>query len=151
MPKKIYNNILIATELSPISSFVVDRAKHLAKVHDAELSIVHAILPTITYASIYFTPEIQENLIKDAREKMAELGTKFKIKKSNQYVLVGDPKEAILDLAKEIKADLIIVGSHHRSWFSPLLGSTASNVVSRAECDVLTIPMRDIAKAHIKK
>ena len=79
---------------------------------------------------------------------LINLSNKFSINKEQQLVIVGNPKEAILDVAKELKVDLIVIGSHHHSWFSPLLGSTASNIVARSECDVVTIPMREIAKSH---
>ena len=148
MTKKAYKHVLLATELSSISDFVASRAKNIANITDAKLTAIHAIMPSVTYASIYFTPEVQEELVSDAKSKLAELSEKYDIKSNNQLVVVGNPKEAILDIAEELKVDLIVIGSHHHSWFSPLLGSTANNVVSRAKCDVLTIPMREIAEAH---
>lgn len=151
MSDKVYKNVLLASELSPVGEFVARKAVNIAKSSDANLSVVHAIQPIITYAPVYFTPEIQEDMMEEAREKLAAISEKFNIKKDHQFVVLGHPKEAILDLANEIKADLIVVGSHHHSWFSPLLGSTAHNIIAQAECDVLVIPVREMAKDHHHK
>jgi len=46
-------------------------------------------------------------------------------------------------VAGEIKADLIVVGSHGRHGLGLLLGSTASSVVHHAACDVLAVRLRE--------
>lgn len=150
MEHQVYKHVLVASELSPISDFIANKAKQVANVNQAELSIVHAIQPLVTYASVYFTPDLQAEMIEDAKGKLKELSSKIGVPQENQLIVIANPKEAILDTAQQIGADLIVVGSHHHSWYSPLLGSTASSTVSRATCDVLTIPVRELAKNHIK-
>lgn len=49
----------------------------------------------------------------------------------------GDPRSVIVDEAKELSADLIIVGSHGYTGLKRrLLGSVAQTVVSHAPCPV---------------
>ena len=49
----------------------------------------------------------------------------------------GDPKSKIIDVAKEWKADLIVLGSHGRKGLQRfLMGSVAESVVRHAECSV---------------
>ena len=58
----------------------------------------------------------------------------------------GAPYAEITELAKEIKADLIIIGAHGRSPFvRMLIGSTVERVVRKATCPVLsvTIPKKE--------
>jgi len=51
---------------------------------------------------------------------------------------VGDPIEKILETAREIDADLIVVGSHGKSgWKRMLLGSVSDGVLHHAHCSVL--------------
>lgn len=55
-------------------------------------------------------------------------------------VLPGDPREVLVDTARAISADLVVVGSHGRTGIPKLvLGSVATHVVSHAPCDVLVI------------
>jgi universal stress protein F len=49
----------------------------------------------------------------------------------------GHPSTVILEYAKEIGADLIIIASHRPGLQDYLLGSTAARVVRHAECTVL--------------
>jgi nucleotide-binding universal stress UspA family protein len=55
-------------------------------------------------------------------------------------VEAGEPSDAILVAAKEVGADLIVMGTHGRTGLSRLLiGSVAEAVLRRATCPVLTI------------
>lgn len=52
-------------------------------------------------------------------------------------VVTGKPGVQITEVAREIGADLIIVGAHHPTAMDYFLGSTASRVARRADCSVL--------------
>ncbi len=52
-------------------------------------------------------------------------------------VATGKPGLRITEFAREIGADLIIVGAHHPSAMDYFLGSTAARVSRRASCSVL--------------
>lgn len=52
-------------------------------------------------------------------------------------VTIGKPGVQINDVAREIGADLIIVGAHHPSAVDYFMGSTAARVARRAPCSVL--------------
>jgi universal stress protein A len=55
-------------------------------------------------------------------------------------VATGDPADAIVRVAQEISADLIIMGTHGRTGLSHiLLGSAAEKVVRHAPCPVLIV------------
>jgi universal stress protein A len=54
----------------------------------------------------------------------------------------GDPRDALVETARQDRVDLIIVGSHGRTGLSKLLlGSVASHVVSHAPCNVLVVKL----------
>jgi nucleotide-binding universal stress UspA family protein len=53
---------------------------------------------------------------------------------------LGDPAEAIVQLAEERSADLIVVGTREPGFFERLLGHSVSASVQRnAHCDVLIV------------
>jgi nucleotide-binding universal stress UspA family protein len=52
-------------------------------------------------------------------------------------ILPGPPRNVILEVAEDWRADLIVVGSHgYRAWERLLLGSVSQAVVSHAKCSV---------------
>ncbi|HEX2037270.1 MAG TPA: universal stress protein [Chloroflexota bacterium] len=56
-------------------------------------------------------------------------------------VEVGPVVETILRLARELQADLIVVGAHRRTWLGRLLGqSVAESLLCQAACAVLAVP-----------
>jgi len=55
----------------------------------------------------------------------------------------GDPATETVGMARELRADLIVMGTSGRSGFSRwVLGSVAESVLRRAPCPVLTVPPR---------
>jgi universal stress protein A len=57
-------------------------------------------------------------------------------------VLHGDPREAIVDAAREERVDLVVLGSHGRTGLSRLvMGSVAQHVVGHAPCSVLVVKL----------
>jgi nucleotide-binding universal stress UspA family protein len=53
----------------------------------------------------------------------------------------GDPAAEILRAARALDCDVIVMGTHDRTWLRRLLrGSVAEAVVRAAPCDVLTVP-----------
>lgn len=53
------------------------------------------------------------------------------------------PKLVILEQAKKLHTDLIVMGSHGRHGISLLLGSTANGVIHHAQCDVFVVRVKE--------
>jgi nucleotide-binding universal stress UspA family protein len=54
--------------------------------------------------------------------------------------LLGDPAERLIDAARDVDADLVVVGSRsHNGTVRQVLGSVSDDVVRRAPCDVLVV------------
>jgi nucleotide-binding universal stress UspA family protein len=52
---------------------------------------------------------------------------------------VGDPAAELVDAARELEADLVVLGRRSRSLRRRVLGSVSDAVVRRAPCDVLVV------------
>ena len=78
-----------------------------------------------------------EKVLEQAR---ARLNDKFR----NVAVLIrnGDPSEQILQAAREIRADVIALGSRGMRGVSGMLGSVARNTLSHADCSVLICKLK---------
>lgn len=70
-----------------------------------------------------------------ARAYLAERGIQVELVQAS-----GQPAEAIVSLAEERNADLIVVGMRKKRFFERLVeGSVAQDVMRRATCDVLAV------------
>lgn len=137
-----YTHILVAIDLSDESAQVLSRAAALASANQAALNLVHVVEP-LTFAYGGDIPvdlsEIQQQLQTQATEQLARLAAPYNIPAENQSILIGQPVAEIHELADNLGADLIVLGSHGRKGLALLLGSTANGVLHGAKRDVLAV------------
>jgi nucleotide-binding universal stress UspA family protein len=88
-----------------------------------------------------FRDEAQQTLEKWIAEQVNELektGVKLNRKRIAAAIDFGKPAEAILALAEDVQAELIVVGTHGRKGLERLVvGSVATEVLRGAHCAVL--------------
>jgi universal stress protein A len=136
----MYKHILFATDLSDDTGYIIKKVRSLRELTGAKLSLVHVVEPLPGYSYAYLGIEdIEGQLIEEARNSLMKLGDQLSVDKKDQWVEVGPTKSKILGIADDIKADLIMCGSHGRHGLSLLLGSTANAILHGAKCDVLTV------------
>jgi nucleotide-binding universal stress UspA family protein len=76
-----------------------------------------------------------------AHEVAAEVATAAELPHARPLGDVGDPAEAILAAVRHSRSDVVVVGSHDRSWFSRLVNPSVTNaVVDGAGIPVLVVP-----------
>lgn len=139
----MYENILVAIDLSNDTQPVIDNALRMAGNDPAKLSLVHVVEPVAGAYSmdIYALNigELQQEAIAFAEQRMKKVGKDLGIASERTHCLLGAPASEIRALAAEINADAIVIGSHGHSGWKILLGSTAIKVLHGATCDVLTV------------
>ena len=135
--------LLVPTDFSEHGTAALDYAAALAAKLDGRVHLLHVItLPIygldITGAA---TATMIDELTMGAQEELDKLiaarpGTPF----GKPLLRIGDARDVIDAMAKELKADLIVLGTHGRRGFSRLvMGSVAEAVVRTAPCSVLTV------------
>lgn len=139
----IYTHLLVGLDLSPEESLQVARkAVELARLYNARLSLIHVIEP-VTFAYAGDIPmdltETQLALEEQAEKRLASFTQQLGYEVSHSKVVIGQTAAELRETAADLGADLIIVGSHGRHGLALLLGSTASDVLHGAKCDVLAI------------
>lgn len=137
----MYKIILHPTDLLENHYALCEQAAKLAAYFHADLYLLHVIQPpaALQIAQGLGFAEIAEPAREDALSVINLLCDPLSIPKKNAFVQIGSIKHAILEKAQELHADLIIIGSHSTTQFSPFLGSTAYSTLNHAPCDVLTI------------
>jgi len=133
----MYESILVPIEMGQIerSQMMLGAARQLL-AKGGKITCL-SVLPEIPgYVAASLPEGLGEKLAKDANAALSgaiqEAGIDAAID-----IRIGHPAHTILDVAKEIGAGLIVVGSHKPGLEDYLLGSTASRVVRHATCHVL--------------
>jgi universal stress protein A len=138
-----YKNVLVAVDLAGDMDEALKRA--IERVGDgATLSVVHVLEPAYYYYGMEpalgtLPPSFEEDMLKRAKEQLAEVGSRYGVPPARQYLERGHAATQILRLAQDKGVDLIVVGSHGRHGWRLLLGSTANAVLHGARCDVLAV------------
>lgn len=140
-PKKI----LVPTDHSDAAESALDYAIAFAKSVGAEVTVLHAYdIPLAAFPEgiPVDTADLVTALVNAARESLAACVTKRKDcgVKVTPILKPGDARDVIHEVAAEIGADLIVMGTHGRRGIArALLGSVAENVVRMADRPVLTV------------
>ena len=144
------HTILHPTDFSEHSKYAFWLACALARDYGARLVIVHVVAaPAIVYGEGVVPPNAEE-LRAAAREQLDGLRVPQGNVRAERRLQEGDAVTAILGVAQELHADLIVMGTHGRTGLGRLLmGSVAEQVVRKASCPVLTVkmPLPEVAPA----
>lgn len=139
--------ILIALDDSPHSDRALDFVTRMRWPAGSRVIVASTLQPV---ASTLVAPQepgmASTALLEEQRRHLEELvaraeGTLREFGFSTEgRVLVGDPREALLEVAQAERADLLVVGSQGRTGIAKLmLGSVSSHVVTHAPCSVLVV------------
>jgi universal stress protein F len=139
----MYKSILAALDGSPRTELVLRHAERLADAHGAALHLCRAInvpvgIPLEAWA--LSGQELTEHLLEDGERDLAALRGQLRVPLAGrQFVRVGRPAQVICELADQIPADVIVLGSHGFDVLDRFLGTTAARVVNHAHCSVLVV------------
>ena len=138
-------NILVPIDFSSLSEHALDYAVTLATRLDAKVHLLNAIgIPVmgVPELGLAMTASVIDRLVKDTQGALEKLADTRRSSGTIGDVMLrtGDARDLILQACEEVKADLIVMGTHGRRGVSrALLGSVAESVVRSAPCPVLTI------------
>jgi universal stress protein A len=139
--------ILVTTDFSETSRVAFRTARALADKYEAKIVLAHIRenLPQMfvaEYAHASFS-ELQEREEEASRERLAEWGSELG-GGVEIAMATGTPHLEIVRLAEEHAADVIVIATHGRGFFShAFLGSTTERVLRRAPCAVLVVRGRE--------
>jgi nucleotide-binding universal stress UspA family protein len=138
----IPTNILVPIDFSPCAEHALDYACDLAAKLGARVHVINAIGATLPELSVALTDQMISSIRHNNAAVLAKLlEPRRKVAAFGEVAVVdNDARDAILQAARAVHADLIVIGTHGRRGLSRvLLGSVAEDVVRRAPCPVLTV------------
>jgi universal stress protein A len=147
--KDKYRHVVTAVDLSHESHQVLDVAQAVGERERAEIHVLHVIKPfqhayaginpaTLSDVGIRFEQEADQQ----ARGELRKIALSRGLSENNMQVRHGSPAREIQDLLDELRADLLVIGSHGQKGMELLLGSVANAVIHGIQCDVLAVRVR---------
>jgi nucleotide-binding universal stress UspA family protein len=141
-----YTTIVVGTDGSDSSLRAVDKAGQIAAGSDAKVIVATAYFPQSE-------DQRAADVLKDEGYKMAGNAPIYAILREardrahqagatniEEKAVIGAPVDALVDLAEEVNADLLVVGNVGLSTIAGrLLGSVPANVARRSKTDVLIV------------
>lgn len=142
-----FQHILCPTDFSESAQTALTYAGELARSHRARLTVLH-VVPTFDPMPVgaaglgdpleVVYPVSRDEVLGELRAVAERAGAP---RDAALAVDAGDPCGAIRDRAIEIRADLIVMGTHGRSGVERLvIGSVTETVLRKAPCPVLVVP-----------
>jgi nucleotide-binding universal stress UspA family protein len=135
-----WKTIVLATDGSRYSAAAAERSIAFAKAYGGELRVLSVVdVPTEFYAE---APAAVEDLVRKAKGFVADVKKQADAAGVRAETFVGEAEayQAVNNLAREQKADMIVLGSHGRTGLRRLLmGSVTEKVIGYAPCPVLVV------------
>jgi nucleotide-binding universal stress UspA family protein len=138
----MFATIVVGTNWSETAEVALVKALDLARTDGARLHVVTASPPSPPPASgatagasagASIGPDFQADVVLE--QTLERLGARDV--DVRQHTATAEPADAILSVAGEVRADLIVVGN--KGMHRRVLGSTPNTVSHRATCDVLIV------------
>lgn len=145
----VFKHILVATDFSEASRSALDLALEMARESGASLTVTHTC-ETPAFGDLAVPADLLTPVVENARARGEELVRALRGECPSAKVLirVGVPWEQTLAVAEEVRADLIVLGTHGRRGLAhALIGSVAERVIRLARAPVLTVRSRAAAPA----
>jgi nucleotide-binding universal stress UspA family protein len=140
------SRILVPTDFSPGAEAALAWAMQLAELFGAQVTILNVLDPSLGaiagfpahMASMPAYGELLETVRRESKSEMEKIAKRFP--NSKTLIREGSPRPVILDAATELRAGLIVMGTHGRTGLSHVFfGSVAEHVVRHSKIPVLTV------------
>jgi nucleotide-binding universal stress UspA family protein len=147
--------ILLAIDGSKEAELAALRAVDLADATDAELHVVHVgVVPRFLESypgTLGYERRLYDQIEEESRQLLRELSWRVKVvggTVAGTHLRMGAVSLEIVALAKELQADLIVMGCRgHRGIRRAIEGSISDAVIRHAPCPVLVVRSHESAEA----
>lgn len=156
-----YNNILVTTDFTPNSENAFRHAVMLARLNNAKIHLLHVIQQVDPAMHNFVSTVIGEDLLAEYEKNNMEKARSELKKRLDHFidielanfpndrkhiadtvVTIGHPVVKILEEAKRLDADVIVMGTHSKGALEQaFLGSVTEKVLRKANRPVFAIPL----------
>jgi len=145
MTKPLYGTIVVPTDLSEPSHQAVHHASRLAERIGARMLLLYVVEDRLPAMILAHTNQSEEEILakhrEAARASLEKLAGQLVPGAAVECVVrQGSSHEQIVELAREVGADLIVMAMHGHGFLRhALAGSTTERVLHHAPCPVLVV------------
>lgn len=141
-----WKTVLAPTDFSDCSRLALSTAVNLAESCGAGITLLHVVhLPAVTSMEQTVPTDALMNSCRECMEKIAAGIPPALIRDKLVRLEANGIVQDIVDAAREVSADLIVIATHGHSRLQRiLLGSTAEKVVLHAPCPVLVVRRKEV-------
>ena len=149
---KSYKHILLATDFSELSEIAASKAVSLAGYFNARLTLLHVVEHFSDESAVPMATSENKNtsqfVMEETRERLKQFSKRIKHQGAILLVRmsIDSAKDAIIQVANETKADLIVIATHNNKGLAVFHDSTTQTVVDKARCDVLVVRAEALEK-----
>ncbi|HDT0537236.1 TPA: universal stress protein UspG [Klebsiella quasipneumoniae subsp. similipneumoniae] len=141
----MYKTIIMPVDVfeMALSDKAVRHAEFLAQ-QDGVIHLLHVLPGSASFTMSQFTADLrrfEEHLQHEAETRLQTMVSHFSIDPSRikLHVRFGSVRDMVNELASEINADVVVIGSRNPSISTHLLGSNASSVIRHAHIPVMVV------------
>ena len=140
--------VLIALDYDPTAKKVAEVGFAMAKAMGAEITLIHVIVDLVTYSLTYLNMgPLQSDSVDELKQASQNFLDKVKRHLGDDTILTvikeGEFADIILETAKELDADIIVMGSHSQKWLENILiGSVTEEVLRKTTIPMFIIPTK---------
>jgi nucleotide-binding universal stress UspA family protein len=150
--------VLIALDYDPSAQKVASVGFSMASSMNAEVTLLHIISDPVYYSSTAYSPimgltaevetlPVQLDGVDGLKEVSRNFLEKFKHHLGDETIKTlveeGDFATTILKTAKNIHADVIVMGSHSRKWLENIvMGSVTGDVLQHTTIPLFVVPTK---------
>ena len=139
----MFTQILVPVDLADadLAKSAIETAVSLARASDGSVRLLNVLAMTPVMLAEYVPPDFDAQQRQSAEEALAIIAKEAGIEPSRITTVVrqGGVYHEVLEEAKAIHADLIVMSSHRPAMKTYFLGSNAGHVVRYARCSVLVV------------
>lgn len=143
-----FKNILVAVDFNDAVGKLLSYAETIALKFEAKLWVVHVTGPNPDFVGYEPGPQYIRDLradeLRDEHKQLQHITNMFLDKKieTSAFLIQGSTVETVLNEAKNLQADLLIVGNHKHSFLHNLLSESVSlELIKNSNIPLLTIPI----------
>lgn len=141
----MYKTILVPVDIAEdvLTEHALEHVVYLAKMSGAKVHFFHALPDASAFVTAYsfgikeFENQAEVKAVAGLKKIMAEID--LPLESLSYTISFGSPRDEVLQLAEEIGADLIVIGSRRPSVKTYLLGSNAAAIVRHAKISVMVV------------
>ena len=133
--------IVVAYDFGPASEKALQWAIELQRgLGGLPVHVIHVLNPVPLLGAEAVLPALSEDDIAEVRDELKHAVREHGVAAVTEVVVAQPTGEAILEAARRLEADLIVMGTHGRGGLRRIaLGSVAEHVVRHASCPVVTV------------